>query len=176
MKLSYTLPLMIFLVVALILYRGLHLHPTRVPSPLINKPAPTFNLPSLMTHQMSSNRDFLNHVTLVNVWATWCVACAEEHAFLLSLAKDPSIVLYGFNYKDQPKTAITWLKEHGNPYKTIAVDQEGITAINWGVYGTPETFIIDKKGIIRYKQIGPLNAYAWEHTLKPIIKQLQGEP
>lgn len=170
------LPLLIFFVIFLILWRGLSLHPNQIPSPLINQEAPAFTLPNLLKDNTKvSNKDFLGQVTLFNVWGTWCYACAEEHAALLDLANKEHIRIIGLNYKDDTNAAKKWLKDNGNPYQIIAVDQSGDTAIDWGVYGAPETFVIDKKGIIRYKHIGPINKDNWEHTLKPLIIKLQNE-
>lgn len=175
-QLRFVLPLFVFLLIVLILWRGLNLHPNQIPSPLINKVAPPFSLPTLFdSKKMASNRDFLGHVTLVNVWATWCVACAEEHNGLLQLAEQEHVNFFGLNYKDDPTAAKAWLKQNGNPYQIVAVDQTGTAAIDWGVYGTPETFVIDKKGIIRYKLIGPIDREAWEQHLKPLIAQLTRE-
>ena len=158
----------------ILLGRGLSLHPTLVPSPLVNKPAPNFELPTLFDEKkITSNHDLFGHVTLLNIWATWCVACAEEHAFLMELAQKKQFALYGLNYKDNPDAAKKWLKQYGNPYQRIAIDPNGTAAIDWGVYGTPETFIIDQNGIIRYKQIGPITADSWEKTLRPLIEKLE---
>jgi len=162
-QVRFALPFILFLFIVILLMRGLSLHPNQIPSPLMNKPAPTFS------------NDFKGHVTLLNVWATWCSACAEEHDFLLQLAREKEVILMGLNYKDNPKAAIRWLKQQGNPYQLVAYDPTGQIGIDWGVYGTPETFIIDKKGIIRYKQLGPLTQEVWEQTLKPLIQQLQNE-
>jgi cytochrome c biogenesis protein CcmG/thiol:disulfide interchange protein DsbE len=177
MKIRFLLPLFFFISVGLLLWRGLSLHPNEIPSPLIDKPAPTFSLPTLLSNtQPTTEKDLIGHVTLLNVWATWCYACAEEHPYLMELAANHEIVLYGFNYKDDSGAAKNWLKEHGNPYQIIAVDLDGRAAIDWGVYGTPETFLIDKKGIIRYKQIGPITPNVWEKTLKPLVDKLRSEP
>jgi cytochrome c biogenesis protein CcmG/thiol:disulfide interchange protein DsbE len=166
----------LFIVAVVILGRGLMLHPNQVPSPLIGKTAPTFSLPQLIDFKKTTtNKDFLVHVTLVNVWATWCAICAEEHELLLLIAKEPNLTMYGFNYKDNPSEAREWLHQHGNPYQIIAVDSEGAVAIDWGVYGTPETFVVDKKGVIRYKQIGALTSENWQQTIKPLIMRLQQE-
>lgn len=176
-KIRLLLPLLFFLAVLILLWRGLSLHPNQIPSPLIGKAAPNFTLPRLLPPPtFTSKKDFLGHVTLVNVWATWCEACAEEHALLLQIAHQPEIFLYGLNYKDNPALAKKWLAQWGNPYRIVAVDQTGDVAIDWGVYGTPETFVLDKKGILRYKQIGPITAEIWATTLQPLIKQLQQEP
>lgn len=175
--LKRTLPLLLFVMIMGVLWRGLSLHPSQIPSPLINKPAPTFSLPALLDAKKNvTNKDLLGRVTLVNVWATWCIACAEEHMTLLQLAHDEHVFFVGLNYKDDPDAAKKWLAHYGNPYQMIAIDQAGTIAIDWGVYGAPETFVIDKKGIIRYKHLGPIDADAWEHHLKPLMTQLQSEP
>jgi len=178
MKIRFLLPLLLFMVVIGILGRGLRLHPNVIPSPLINHPAPAFALPSMLhTGETTTDKNFLGHVTLVNVWATWCYACAQEHPFLLEISTAPQrdFMLYGLNYKDDPAKARDWLKQHGNPYQQIAIDETGDTAINWGVYGSPETFVLDKKGIIRYKQTGPITQEVWAQTLKPLIEKLRNE-
>ncbi len=176
-QLRILVPLIISLIILALLWRGLSLHPNQIPSPLINKPAPTFRLPNLLsTKNNVNNKIFLNHITLFNVWATWCSACAEEHDELLRLAAQEKIIFIGLNYKDNTKNAKQWLKENGNPYQAIAVDEAGNTAIDWGVYGAPETFIIDKKGLIRYKKVGPITAESWQRELKPWIEKLNNEP
>lgn len=174
--LKRVLPLLFFLIIVLVLWRGMGLHSSQVPSPLINKPAPTFRLPTLFDDsKTATNKDFIGHVTLLNVWATWCYTCAQEHEFLSELAKKESLFLFGLNYKDDTQAAKQWIDKFGNPYKIIAVDTNGIVAIDFGVYGTPETFVIDKKGIIRYKHTGPLTITIWENELKPLIQKLQSE-
>ncbi len=174
-KSHITLPLILFILIIIFLWKGLNLHPNLIPSPLINKPAPYFELPSLLDSKKISNKDFIGHVTLLNVWATWCATCAEEHDLLLQLAQQEHIIIYGLNYKDNPNAAKKWLMQYGNPYQKIAVDQLGNVAIDLGVYGTPETFIIDKKGVIRYKHIGAISADVWENKLRDLVTQLQNE-
>lgn len=172
----FILPLILFLSIVIFLWRGLSLHPSVVPSPLINKPAPDFKLPTLFdSTENTTNDDFIGRVSLVNVWATWCYACADEHALLLQLANSQDIMVYGLNYKDDAEAAKNWLREHGNPYQIVAFDEKGQTAIDWGVYGTPETFIIDKKGVIRYKHIGPITQEVWDKNLESLITQLRNE-
>ena len=169
------LPFILFVLVMVLLWRGLFLHPNQVPSPLINKPSPDFQLPTLFySDKMVTNKNFIGQVTLLNVWASWCYACAEEHKLLMEIAQKEYLTLYGLNYKDDPTAAKAWLKLHGNPYSTVVVDLQGSAAIDWGVYGTPETFLIDKKGIIRFKQIGPMTPEAWV-KLMPMIDQLKKE-
>ncbi len=176
-KIYFTLPLIIFAMIILILWRGLKLNPAQVPSPLINKPLPHFALPTLFDEKkIVTNEDLMGHVTLVNVWATWCEACAEEHNALLELAQNEHVFFLGLDYKDDVDAAKKWLAQRGNPYQMIAVDYAGTVAIDWGVYGTPETFVLDKKGMIRYKQIGPIDTDSWEKKLKPLIAQLRNEP
>ncbi len=170
------LPLIIFIAIIALLWRGLSLHPNQIPSPLLNKPAPAFALPDLYhVNNTVSNKDFAGHVTLFNVWATWCYACAAEHAKLVELADKEHVFIIGLNYKDNTDAAKKWLLENGNPYKKIAVDETGNTAIDWGVYGAPETFIVDKKGMIRYKQIGPITDEVWQQQLKPLVISLEKE-
>jgi cytochrome c biogenesis protein CcmG/thiol:disulfide interchange protein DsbE len=173
MKIRFLLPLIIFTLIGCILWRGLKLHPGQIPSPLINKAAPEFNLPDLLTSNRVTTQALQGHVTLLNVWATWCQACAQEHDYLVDLANNAGVIFYGLNYKDDPAAAKNWLREHGNPYQLIGIDDKGNVAIDWGVYGAPETFIVDKHGIVRYKQIGPITPEVWAQTLKPLIDKLQ---
>lgn len=168
------LPLIFFIVVISVLWRGLSLHPNKVPSPLINHPIPSFELPSL-NGKLVTNKDLLGKITLLNVWATWCMACEAEHAYLLDIAKHHDIQLIGYDYKDEQKSAVDWLKAQGNPYQVVLFDAEGKVAIDWGVYGTPETFLIDPHGIIRHKVIGPLTPDIWTSELLPIIEQIKQE-
>lgn len=173
----FVLPLILFLGVVFLLWKGLFLHPAEVPSPLVDKPVPTFELPLLhYPNKVTTNKDFLGHITLLNVWASWCKACAEEHAFLLELAKNEYLTLYGLNYKDDQIAAQKWLKELGDPFQIIATDKLGNVAIDWGVYGTPETFLIDKKGVIRYKHIGPLTPESYKKNIEPLIEKIRKEP
>ncbi len=176
-KLRPFIPLIIFVVMAIFLGIGLTLDPREVPSPLINKASPGFTLPQLHAPDKTlSQGDFVGKVSLFNVWASWCAACRQEHSFLLELAKQNIVPIYGLNYKDQRDDAKRWLIQYGgNPYVASAHDLDGRVGIDWGVYGVPETFVIDKKGTIRYKQIGPLNYQNWTETILPIIQQLQAE-
>ena len=151
------MPLIIFAVLVGFLAVGLTLNPRLVPSPLIGKPAPEFELPLLLQDGTFSNKDFIGHVTLVNVWASWCFACRQEHEAVKYLSKK-GVRIIGLNYKDKASDAKKWLAALGNPYQAIAADTDGRVAIDWGVYGAPETFLIDKQGIIRHKVIGPLSS------------------
>ncbi|MFQ5642580.1 MAG: DsbE family thiol:disulfide interchange protein [Thiogranum sp.] len=171
----YLAPLLAFIALAALLYKGLGMDPRHVPSPLIDKPAPAFSLP-LLQHPdtLMSNTDFKGEVTLFNVWATWCVACRQEHPVLMQLAKQ-GVRIIGLNYKDDRNDAKRWLEMYGNPYLANAFDAEGRTGIDWGVYGTPETFVVDKQGIIRHKHIGPLTRESVKNELLPLLQKLQGE-
>jgi len=171
------IPLIIFVVMAIFLAIGLTLNPREVPSPLINKASPAFTLPQLHAEEKTlSHTDFVGKVSLFNVWASWCFACRQEHGFLLELSRQNIVPIYGLNYKDQRNDAKQWLIQYGgNPYVASAFDLSGRAGIDWGVYGVPETFVIDKKGTIRYKHIGPLDYKNWTETILPIVKQLQAE-
>jgi cytochrome c biogenesis protein CcmG/thiol:disulfide interchange protein DsbE len=175
-SLQFFLPLIIFFLIFMLLFRSLGLHPNLIPSPLIGKPAPALTLPDLLTQKKISNTRFQGHITLLNVWATWCNTCAEEHAYLMELEKNKKFVLAGLDYKDQRSSAKKWLQEKGNPYQWIAVDEAGDVAIDWGVYGTPETFVIDKKGVVRYKHTGAITEEIWAEKLSPLIEKLRNEP
>ncbi len=151
-------PLAIFVGIVLFLFRGLGMDPRKVPSPLVDKPAPAFSLPALKDPQQTVSLDSLKgDVSLLNVWATWCVSCRAEHKVLMKMAKRNDVRIYGLNYKDERTEAIQWLRYYGDPYVANAFDADGRVGIDWGVYGTPETFLIDKNGIVRHKHIGPLS-------------------
>ena len=170
----YLLPLAIFLVIVGFLAVGLNRDPRQVPSPLINKPAPDFKLPRLdAPEQMLSTQDLRGQVWLLNVWASWCVACRQEHPLLVELAKAGTVKVYGLNYKDKREDALGLLRKSGNPYLTSLSDTEGLVGIDYGVYGVPETFVIDKQGVIRFKQIGPITRESLRDTLLPLVAQLE---
>jgi len=176
MRLRFILPLMAFLVMVVFLGIGLKLDPHEVPSPLINKPAPAFTLPQLHEPQKTfSPADMKGKVWLLNVWASWCVSCRQEHVYLTEFARDGSINLMGLNYKDEPPAAMQWLERLGNPYKISISDIDGMAGLDWGVYGVPETFIIDKKGIVRHKQTGPVDPTILQTIIMPLIEQLNRE-
>lgn len=173
----YLLPAGIFVTILVFLALGLGRDPTQVPSPLINKPAPPFVLSRVEDPTRTiSHTDLAGHVSLVNVWATWCVSCREEHLVLLELARSREVPIYGLDYKDSRDEALAWLREYGNPYTAVPFDADGRVAIDWGVYGTPETFLVDKHGIIRYKHVGPMTLDFVQSELRPIIEQLKKEP
>jgi cytochrome c biogenesis protein CcmG/thiol:disulfide interchange protein DsbE len=170
----YLLPLAVFLVMAGFLAVGLNRDPREVPSPLIDKPAPAFNLPRLdAPEQMISTQDLRGQVWLLNVWASWCVACRQEHPLLVDLARAGTVKVYGLNYKDKREDAIGMLRKTGDPYVKSVSDTEGLVGIDYGVYGVPETFVIDKQGVIRHKQIGPITPEALRDTLLPLIQKLE---
>ena len=170
----YLLPLAVFMVLAGFLAVGLNRDPHEIPSPLVDKPAPTFNLPRVDDPmQMISTQDLRGQVWLLNVWASWCVACRQEHPLLVELARTGAIKVYGLNYKDKREDALGLLRKSGDPYVKSVSDTEGLVGIDYGVYGVPETFVIDKQGVIRYKQIGPITAEALRDTLLPLVKKLE---
>jgi cytochrome c biogenesis protein CcmG/thiol:disulfide interchange protein DsbE len=170
----FLLPLLIFAGIAAFLFRGLGMDPRKVPSPLVGKPAPAFSLPELRDPERTvSDQDLKGKVSLVNVWATWCVSCRAEHDELMKVSREDGIQIVGLNYKDERNEALQWLRRYGNPYAMNAFDREGRVGIDWGVYGTPETFLVDREGIIRYKQIGPINRQVWEETLRPLVQELK---
>ncbi|HQU14615.1 MAG: thiol:disulfide interchange protein [Chromatiales bacterium 21-64-14] len=172
----YLIPLGIFAMLVVVLAIGLQHDPRRVPSPLIGKPAPQFSLPELADPARTlSRKDLLGKVTLVNVWASWCVSCRDEARVLVALANSHVVPIYGLNYKDNRDDAQRWLQTFGDPYVANAFDHKGMVAINWGVYGVPETFVVDAKGIIRYKQIGPITQEALKRKILPLVRKLQAE-
>ncbi|MCL4315823.1 MAG: DsbE family thiol:disulfide interchange protein [Gammaproteobacteria bacterium] len=175
MKARYLVPLGIFAVLVGLLWAGLYLNPREVPSPLIDKPAPEFTLPRLDDPAAQiARKDLLGQVTLLNVWASWCAACREEHPLLVELARTGQVPIYGLNYKDTREDALRWLNGLGNPYTASAFDEQGNVGIDYGVYGVPETYVIDRAGVIRYKVIGPLTEDNLENTVLPLIRKLQG--
>ncbi len=174
--LRYLVPLVLFIVLAGFLWVGLHRDPRLVPSPLIGKPAPEFRLPLLKDPgRFMTTADLKGKVTLFNVWATWCVSCRQEHEVLVELARNAGVRILGLDYKDSRPDALAWLQRLGNPYVAIAFDANGRVGIDWGVYGTPETFVVDRHGIIRYKQIGPITEQVWKDKLQPLIEKLRAE-
>ncbi len=171
----YLIPLGIFIVLVIFLARGLQLDPHNVPSPLIGKPAPDFLLPQLNdATQQLGRKDLLGKVSLLNVWASWCVACRDEQPLLVEFARTHQVAIYGLNYKDTREEAMRWLTELGDPYIESAFDATGKVGIDYGVYGVPETYVIDRAGIIRYKLTGPLTEQNLHEEILPLIKKLQG--
>ncbi len=168
-------PLAIFLVLIGFFAVGLRLNPREVPSPLIGKPAPNFLLPQLHAEQSTiAPTDMHGKVWLLNVWASWCTSCRQEHQVLLDLAKRGNVPIIGLDYKDDRAAGLEWLREQGDPYLLSASDRDGRVGIDFGVYGVPETFLIDKNGTIRYKHIGPLTPQALDEKILPLVKELNG--
>ena len=169
----FLIPLGLFVVLAIFLGKGLQLDPRQVDSPLINKPAPDFALTSLAEPDKTIRRqDMLGKVWMLNVWASWCVSCRAEHPVLVDYAKRKQVPLVGLNYKDERADGLAWLKGGGDPYDFSLYDREGRTGIDYGVYGVPETFIIDKQGVIRYKHIGPITPDALAEKIEPLLQKL----
>jgi len=173
MKLRFLLPLAFFAVLVGFLAVGLNRDPREVPSPLIDKPAPAFELPQLAAaDQRFSPESMKGRVWMLNVWASWCTACREEHPVLMELSKSKVVPLIGLDYKDQRPDALKILARAGDPYQLSVHDLDGRVGINYGVYGVPETFLIDKNGVIRHKQIGPVTEQALRETILPLIDKL----
>ena len=170
----YLLPLLVFIALVGFLAVGLKRDPHSIPSPLIDKAAPAFSLPRLdAPTQRLSATDLRGQVWLLNVWASWCVACRQEHPLLVELSKTGLVKMYGLNYKDKRDDALGWLQRLGNPYLQSLSDTEGLVGIDYGVYGVPETFVIDKQGVIRHKHIGPVTEEALRDTLLPLVAKLE---
>ena len=171
----YLIPLIVFVVMVGFLAVGLSLKPREVPSPLIDKPAPAFSLARLDTpEQKLGLEDLKGQVWVLNVWASWCVACRQEHPLLVDLSRQNLVPIYGLNYKDKRDDAIGWLARFGDPYVASLSDIEGLVGIDYGVYGVPETFVIDKQGTIRLKHIGPVTPEALRDTILPLVRKLNG--
>jgi cytochrome c biogenesis protein CcmG/thiol:disulfide interchange protein DsbE len=169
----FLLPLGVFLILVVFLGVGLRRDPREVPSPFIGKPAPDFKLTLLQEPQKTfSPKDMEGKVWLLNVWASWCVACREEHPVLLDFSKSGVVPIMGLNYKDKREDGVSTLSQLGDPYQLSVFDADGRVGINYGVYGVPETFVIDKHGVIRYKQIGPVTSEVINEKLLPLIKEL----
>lgn len=169
----YLLLLALFLVLAGFLFVGLGLNPREVPSPLIGKPAPAFAAPALANPQERITREqLLGRVWMLNVWASWCGPCREEHPVLMGVAQRKLLPIVGLNYKDQRDNSLAWLKEHGNPYQASLVDADGRIGLDFGVYGVPETFVIDQAGVIRYKRVGVLTPELVEKDIVPLLRRL----
>jgi len=168
------LPLVLFLGVALFLYRGLYLDPAELPSALIDKPFPEFSLPAVQSDKTLTRADLLGKPALVNVWGTWCVSCRVEHPVLNKLAQQ-GVVIYGINYKDVNADALKWLKDFHDPYRLNIRDEAGSLGLNLGVYGAPETYLIDSKGIIRYKHVGVIDDTVWREQLASRYQALVDE-
>lgn len=173
LRARFLIPLAVFAVMVVFLGVGLTLNPREVPSPLIDKPAPPFVLPQLHAPDKTfSQKEMLGQVWMLNVWASWCVACREEHPYLVALARTGAVPIYGLNYKDERADGIAWLARFGDPYQLSAYDRKGQVGIDYGVYGVPETYVIDKAGVIRYKRIGIVDQKIIDDKILPLVKEL----
>jgi cytochrome c biogenesis protein CcmG/thiol:disulfide interchange protein DsbE len=171
--LKFAIPLAIFFLLAAFLAVGLTRDPREVPSPFIGKPAPAFKLEQLHDEKLAfAPEDMKGKVWMLNVWASWCVSCRVEHPLLVEMSRRGIVPIVGLNYKDKRDEGLQWLRRHGDPYSLSAYDVDGKVGIDYGVYGVPETFVIDKQGVIRYKQIGPITPEALEKKIMPLIREL----
>lgn len=173
-RLRLFIPLGIFLVLAAFLLKGLSLDPQALPSALIDRPLPAFELPVLGEERTVTNAAVTGEVALFNVWATWCASCRVEHPFLTQLAAS-GVPIYGINYKDEDAPALRWLAELGDPYRVNIVDAEGSLGLDLGVYGAPETYVVDAQGVIRYRHVGVVDQRVWADILGPIVGELRRE-
>ena len=171
-RLLFILPALLFAGLAAYLALGLTKDPHVLPSALIDKPAPEFSLPGLGGKQGVAKADFAGKVTLVNFFASWCAPCRVEHPLLMRLAEEGKVTLWGVAYKDRPEDSQKFLSQLGDPYQRIAVDRDGRVAIDFGVYGVPETYVIDREGRIRFRQVGPISPADWDQKLAPLLRQL----
>ncbi len=170
----FLLPLAAFLALAIALAAGLSHDPRELPSPLVGKPAPTFRLPMLAPATGTIDpAELRGKVWLLNVWASWCTACRSEHAVLTDFAARSTVPVYGLNYKDESGAAREWLRRMGDPYAASLVDADGKVGIDYGVYGVPETFVIDRAGVVRYRQVGPVTPEVMERKIMPLLRQLE---
>ena len=173
-RLGYLAPLLALIALVLVLGIGLTLDPRKVPSPLIGKPVPDFSLPPVKGRTLGlASGDLKGEVSIVNVFASWCVACKEEHPVFMQMKREGLVPIHGLNYKDRPEDAQKWLDEMGDPYRRTGADLNGRVAIDWGVYGVPETFLVDREGRIVFKQIGPVTPQLVKEKLLPLIEQLR---
>ncbi len=175
MQWRYALPAGLVALLILLLAVGLTLKPDAIPSPLIGKPAPRFALPNLQfPDQLVTDEGLRGEVYLLNVWASWCVTCREEHD-VLKQATATGVKIFGLDYKDERQEALRWLETLGNPYTVVGFDQEGKVGIDWGVYKVPESFVVDKRGVVRYKHLGAITLQDWQDRILPLILQLRAE-
>jgi len=173
----YIAPVVVAVIMVGMFTVALNNDPTILPSPYIDKQAPAFDLPQLEDQKLRiSNADLEGKAVLVNVWATWCVGCRQEHAFLLQLARDKVVPIYGLNWRDRRDDALQWLAQLGDPYVASGYDGDGKAGIDWGVYGAPETFLVASDGTVLYKHLGPLGPEAWEREFEPRLRAIEGEP
>lgn len=168
---KFFIPLVLFVGLAMFLFRSLSLDPNAMPSALIDRPLPEFSLPILGTEQTITHDTIKGEVAFLNVWATWCYSCRVEHPYLQYLA-DKGVTIYGVNYKDEDAAALEWLENLGNPYRANIVDKEGTLGLDLGVYGAPETYLVDQAGIIRYRHVGVVDERVWSTILQPLYLEL----
>ena len=174
MRPAFLVPLAVFLAVAVFLAIGLNLRPREIPSALIGKPVPEFALDEVAGHGPSlSSDDLRGQVSIVNVFASWCIPCRVEHPLWMGVLSSGSVPVFGLNYKDSAENAGTWLNTYGNPYARTGADLKGRVGLDWGVYGVPETFVVDAEGRIQFKVIGPIDAYVLENQILPRVRELQ---
>lgn len=176
-RLKLFLPLLMFVLLAVIFWQVLQdedYDPSALPSALLDRPVPAFELPALLSERLISERDLTGQVVLLNVWATWCPSCRVEHPFLNRLAQQ-GVAIVGLNYKDESDAARQWLQNLGNPYRFVIVDADGRLGLDLGVYGAPETYVIDARGVVRFKHVGVVDAALWQQKLQPLLAQLQQE-
>jgi cytochrome c biogenesis protein CcmG/thiol:disulfide interchange protein DsbE len=170
---KFLIPIGLFALLGILLAYGLRLDPRKIPSPLVDKPLPAFSLPTLHDARKTlANTDFHGKVVLINVWASWCTACKQEHPVLMRMAGEKRLPIIGLNYKDERDKALAVLKAEGDPYDVSLVDADGRVGLDWGVYGVPETFVVDKSGVIRHKHIGPITPEVWQDQLLPLVAKL----
>ncbi|MFT4825499.1 MAG: cytochrome c biogenesis protein CcmG/thiol:disulfide interchange protein DsbE [Halioglobus sp.] len=167
------IPLMLFVLLALFLFRGLSLDPKAMPSALIDHDLPSFSLPTLGQDKLMTHQDIIGEVAFLNVWATWCISCRVEHPYLQKLG-DSGIPIYGVNYKDEDAAAIQWLADFGDPYRASVADREGTLGLDLGVFGAPETYLVDSTGVIRYRHVGVVDDRVWTNILEPLYVELGG--
>lgn len=174
-RLKLFVPLIIFLVLAVVLYFGLGRDPRELPSALVDRPLPAFNLPALQGEAPVDQGALRGKARLLNVWATWCLACRDEHPFLIELA-DRGIPIVGLNYKDDPRAARAWLRRLGDPFELVVVDADGRYGLELGVYGAPETYVVDADGVIRYRHVGVVDAEVWRERIAPVYRKWAAQP
>lgn len=171
----YIALIVVFVIMLAIFALGLERDPRKLPSVLIDKPAPEYELPRVKDPMSTvGSADYEGEMVLVNIWATWCAGCRQEHEYLVELAAREEIPIYGIDWRDQRQEAIKWLKQLGDPYVASAYDEDGRVGIDWGVYGAPETFLVGRDGNVLYKHIGPMDESVWQSKFLPIIEAQRG--
>lgn len=167
----YLAPIAVFATLIPVFLIGLNRDPSELPSPFLNQPAPAFELTTLSDPEKTiSNADYRGQTVLINVWATWCVGCRQEHGWLMELSARNEIPIYGLNWRDRREDALAWIAQLGNPYVASGFDGDGRVGIDWGVYGAPETFLVDANGVVVHKHLGPLNEQIWQRDFVPKIE------